>query len=67
MPQNTIGSNMLSQKPKLTFEEREYIRLVMEQFKKGLSITAEILSDEEIALCLKEAIPERIRGIVENL
>lgn len=57
----------LSQKPTLTFEEREYIRLVMEQFKKGLSITAEILSDEEIALCLKEAIPERIRGIVENL
>lgn len=58
---------MLSQKPTLTFEEREYIRLVMEQFKKGLSITAEILSDEEIALCLKEAIHERIRGIVDNI
>lgn len=57
----------LSQKPTLTFEEREYIRLVMEQFKKGLSITAEILSDEEISLCLKEAIPERIRGIVDNI
>lgn len=67
MHQNTIGNSMLSQKPTLTFEEREYIRLVMEQFKKGLSITAEVLSDEEMALCIKEAVPERIRGIVEEL
>ena len=58
---------MLSQKPKLTFEDREYIRLVMDQFKKGLILTANELSDEEISLCLKEAIPERIRGIVDNL
>lgn len=58
---------MLSQKPKLTFEDREYIRLVMDQFKKGLIITANELSDEEMALCIKEAIPERIRGIVEEL
>lgn len=57
----------LSQKLTLTFEEREYIRLVMEQFKKGLSITAEVLSDEEIALCIKEAIPERIKGLFEEL
>jgi hypothetical protein len=58
---------MLSQKPTLTFEEREYIRLVMEQFKKGLSITAEVLSDEEMALCIKEAIPDRIKGIFQEL
>lgn len=57
----------LSQKPTLTFEERKYIRLVMDQFKKGLSITAEILSDEEIALCIKEAIPERVKGLFEEL
>lgn len=57
----------LAQKPKLTFEEREYIRLVMEQFKKGLSITAEVLSDEEMALCIKEAIPDRIKGIFQEL
>lgn len=58
---------MLSQKPTLTFEEREYIRLVMEQFKKGLSITAEVLSDEEMALCIKEAIPDRVKGLFEEL
>lgn len=57
----------LSQKPTLTFEEREYIRLVMEQFKKGLSITAEVLSDEEMALCIKDAIPERVKGLFEEL
>ena len=57
----------LSQKLTLTFEEREYIRLVMEQFKKGLSITAEVLSDEEMALCIKEAIPDRVKGLFEEL
>ena len=57
----------LSQKPKLTKEDRAYIRLVMEQFKKGLSITAEVLSDEEMALCIKEAIPERVKGLFEEL
>lgn len=67
MHQNTIGNSMLSQKPTLTFEEREYIRLVMEQFKKGLSITAEVLSDEEMALCIKEAIPDRVKGLFEEL
>lgn len=58
---------MLSQKPTLTIEDRAYIRLVMDQFKKGLILTANELSDEEMALCIKEAIPERIRGIVDNL
>ncbi len=58
---------MLSQKPKLTFEDREYIRLVMDQFKKGLILTANELSDEEMALCIKEAIPERIKGLFEEL
>ena len=58
---------MLSQKPKLTFEEREYIRLVMEQLVKGLKIAGETLSDEEIAYSIKQALPERIRGIVEEL
>jgi uncharacterized membrane-anchored protein len=60
-------SNMLSNKNQLTKEERAYIRLVMDQFKKGLVITAEILSDEEIALCIKEAIPERIKGLFQEL
>lgn len=58
---------MLSQTPKLSKEERAYIRLVMDQFKKGLILTANILSDEEMALCIKEAIPERIRGITQEL
>lgn len=57
----------LAQKPTLTIEDRAYIRLVMDQFKKGLILTANELSDEEMALCIKEAIPERIRGIVDNL
>lgn len=58
---------MLSNQPELTKEERAYVRLVMDQFKKGLILTANELSDEEMALCIKEAIPERIRGIVEEL
>lgn len=58
---------MLSNQPELTKEERVYVRLVMDQFKKGLILTANILSDEEMALCIKEAIPERIRGLFEEL
>lgn len=57
----------LSQKQTLTKEDRAYIRLVMDQFKKGLILTANELSDEEMALCIKEAIPERIRGLFEEL
>lgn len=58
---------MLSGQKTLTKEQRAYIRLVMDQFKKGLILTSNELSDEEISLCLKEAIPERIRGIIEEL
>jgi hypothetical protein len=58
---------MDSQKPTLTFEEREYIRSVMEQLVKGLKIAGETLSDEEIAYSIKQALPERIRGIIEEL
>lgn len=58
---------MLSNQPELTKEERAYVRLVMDQFKKGLILTANVLSDEEMALCIKEAIPERIRGLFEEL
>ena len=60
-------SSMLSNQPELTKEERAYVRLVMDQFKKGLILTANVLSDEEMALCIKEAIPERIRGLFEEL
>ena len=58
---------MLSQKPTLTIEEREYIRSVMEQLVKGLKIAGETLSDEEIAYSIKQALPDRIRGIIEEL
>lgn len=57
----------LSEKTNLNFEERERIRLVMALFQRGVVIAARELADEEILLCLKQALGERYNSFVRSL
>lgn len=58
---------MLCDKAELTLEEREFIRLFQEQLKAVLINAKEQLSDDEIALVLKEALGDRLRGVIHNV
>lgn len=58
---------MLCEKVELTLEEREFIRLFQEQLKDVLINAKEQLADDEIALVLKEALGDRLKGIIHNI
>lgn len=58
---------MIYEKPTLTKEERAYIRLTKAKLTDGLEIACEILSDEELAHCFKEALGQRYRTFMEHL
>lgn len=58
---------MLCDKEVLTLEEREFIRLFQEQLKDVLINAKEQLADDEIALVLKEALGDRLKGIIHNV
>lgn len=57
---------MLSEKPKLTREERDLIRRVMSQLEFGLRVAGDTLSEEEIALVLKRAYDKDKLRMIEN-
>ena len=57
---------MLSQKPTLTFEERELIRKTMSQLEFGLRVAGDTLSEEEIALVLKRAYDKDKLRLIES-
>ena len=57
-----------AQKPTLTKEERDLIRKTQEQLEKGLRISGDILSEEEIALVMRRSFDnDRIRLITNFL
>lgn len=58
---------MLCDKVELTLEEREFIRLFQEQLKEVLINAKEQLADDEIALVLKEALGDRLIGVIHNV